>query len=94
MWFPYRSNPTPVHVENSQYFFFIAHAQVHDLEVRTQKCKDNVSEIQTIMSTWKALPLFERSDVKHDSLLKLDDREERCNKRSGPNAHAPAHLRS
>ena len=55
--------------------------KVHDLEVRTQKCKDNVKEVQNIMSTWKTLPLFERSDVKHDCLIKLDDREERCNKR-------------
>ena len=51
------------------------------MEERTQKCKNNVQEIQTIMATWKALPLFERHDVKHESLLKLDDRDERLHKR-------------
>ena len=55
--------------------------QVHDLEVRTQQCKDNVAEIVNIMATWKSTPLFERSDAKHDSLLKLDDRTERLQKR-------------
>ena len=61
--------------------FTIIPQQVHDLEVRTQKCKDNVAQIQTIMATWKASALFERADVKHDALLKLDDREDRLNKR-------------
>ena len=64
------------------------------MEVRTQQCKDNVTEIVNIMATWKSTPLFERHDAKHDFLLKLDDREERCNKRyteiekAGDNIHA------
>ncbi|XP_076453714.1 LOW QUALITY PROTEIN: dynein beta chain, ciliary-like [Babylonia areolata] len=55
--------------------------QVHDLEVRVQKAKDNVEEIQKIMTTWSKQPLFERKEDKHDTLLNLDDREERINRR-------------
>ncbi|XP_063312141.1 dynein axonemal heavy chain 9 [Pelobates fuscus] len=53
---------------------------VHDLERRVQKARDNVEEIQTIMKTW-VLPIFERKDGKRDSLLNLDDRTERLEKR-------------
>ena len=56
---------------------------VHNLERRAQKCKDNVEEIQKIMATWKTHPLFERKEGKHDSLLNLDDREDRLKKRWG-----------
>ena len=55
--------------------------QVHDLEVRVQKAKDNVEEIQKIMTTWTKQPLFERKEDKYDTLLNLDDREDRINKR-------------
>lgn len=54
---------------------------VHDLDIRVQKAKDNVDEIQRLMSTWSKTPLFERKDDKHDSLLHLDDREDRLKKR-------------
>nr|KAG5690881.1 hypothetical protein BaRGS_028913 [Batillaria attramentaria] len=54
---------------------------VHDLEVRVQKSKDNVDEIQKIMTTWTKQPLFERKEDKHDSLLSMDDRVDRSNKR-------------
>ena len=54
---------------------------VKDLEERVQKAKDNVEKIKTIMATWSKLPLFERKEGKHESLLNLDDREERKNKR-------------
>ncbi|CAH2292037.1 dynein heavy chain 9, axonemal [Pelobates cultripes] len=53
---------------------------VHDLERRVQKARDNVEEIQAIMKTW-VLPIFERKDGKRDSLLNLDDRSERLEKR-------------
>ena len=55
--------------------------KVHDLEVRVQKAKDNVEEIQKIMTTWTKQPLFERKEDKYDTLLNLDDREDRINKR-------------
>ncbi|MGH0123010.1 UNVERIFIED_CONTAM: hypothetical protein FKN15_017133 [Acipenser sinensis] len=53
---------------------------VHDLERRLQKTKDNVEEMQNIMKTWVA-PIFERKEGKKDSLLNLDDRQERLEKR-------------
>ncbi|KAM8946996.1 dynein axonemal heavy chain 9 [Pelodytes ibericus] len=53
---------------------------VHDLERRVQKARDNVQEIQAIMKTW-VLPIFERKDGKKDTLLNLDDRTERLEKR-------------
>ncbi|XP_070187600.1 dynein beta chain, ciliary-like isoform X2 [Littorina saxatilis] len=55
--------------------------QVHDIEERVQRAKDNVEEIQKIMTTWTKQPLFERKEDKHDTLLNLDDRDERINKR-------------
>ncbi|MBN3279379.1 DYH9 protein, partial [Polyodon spathula] len=53
---------------------------VHDLERRLQKTKDNVEEMQNIMKTW-VTPIFERKEGKKDSLLNLDDRPERLEKR-------------
>lgn len=53
---------------------------VHDLEKRVQKARDNVEEIQSIMKTW-VLPIFERKDGKKETLLNLDDRSERLEKR-------------
>jgi dynein heavy chain len=55
--------------------------KVHDLEQRVQKTKDNVEQIQKLMATWSKLPLFERKEGKNESLLNLDDREERLKKR-------------
>ncbi|XP_067673689.1 dynein beta chain, ciliary-like [Haliotis asinina] len=57
--------------------------KVHDLETRVQKAKDNVEKIQKIMTTWSKNPLFVRKEDKHDSLLNLDDRVERLQKRYG-----------
>uniref|UniRef100_H2YYB5 AAA+ ATPase domain-containing protein n=1 Tax=Ciona savignyi TaxID=51511 RepID=H2YYB5_CIOSA len=54
--------------------------QVHDLELRVQKAKDNVVKINKIMSEW-VLPVFERKENKKDALLNLDDREDRLSKR-------------
>ncbi|XP_072259402.1 dynein axonemal heavy chain 9 [Pyxicephalus adspersus] len=53
---------------------------VHDLERRVQKARDNVDEIQTVMKSW-VLPIFERKDGKKDTLLNLDDRNERLERR-------------
>ncbi|XP_073435796.1 dynein axonemal heavy chain 9 isoform X2 [Dendrobates tinctorius] len=53
---------------------------VHDLERRVQKARDNVEEILAIMKTW-VLPLFERKDGKRETVLNLDDRSERLEKR-------------
>lgn len=52
---------------------------VHDLEKRLQRTKDNVEEIKSIMKNW-AHPIFERKDGKKDTLLNLEDKQERLEK--------------
>ena len=52
-----------------------------DLESRVQKTKNNVEELQKLMSTWSKLPLFVRKEEKNDVLLNLTDRDDRLNKR-------------
>ena len=54
---------------------------VHGLEKRLQKSKDNVEQIQKLMSTWSKTPLFERMEGKNTTLLILNDREDRLRKR-------------
>jgi len=56
--------------------------QVHDLENRLQRSKDNVEQIQKLMSSWSKTPLFERMEGKHTTLLNLTDREDRLRRRN------------
>ncbi|KGL87447.1 Dynein heavy chain 9, axonemal, partial [Charadrius vociferus] len=53
---------------------------VHDLERRIQKAKNNVEEIQTIVRSWVS-PIFERKDCKRESLLSLEDCQDRLERR-------------
>lgn len=53
---------------------------VHDLEQRIQKAKNNVEEIQTTMQSWVS-PIFERKDGKRESLLSLEDCQDRLERR-------------
>ncbi|NXM72263.1 DYH9 protein, partial [Serilophus lunatus] len=53
---------------------------VHDLEQRVHKSKDNVEEIQRIVGSW-ASPLLERKDCKRESVLSLEDCQDRLEKR-------------
>ena len=53
---------------------------VHDLEQRIQKAKNNVEEIQTIVQSWVS-PIFERKDCKRESLLSLEDCQDRLERR-------------
>lgn len=55
--------------------------QVHDLEKRVQQAKDNVDGIKKIMAEWTKQPLFERKELKKESLLSLDDRQDKLKKR-------------
>ena len=55
--------------------------EVIDLESRVQKAKNNVEEVQKLMSTWSKSPLFTRKEEKNDCLLNLTDREDRLKKR-------------
>ena len=64
-------------------------SMVFDLEQRLQKSKNNIIDIQSIMSTWSKSPLYERASARAttdkqtsgDSLLILTDMDERLNKR-------------
>ncbi|XP_064323504.1 dynein axonemal heavy chain 9 [Phalacrocorax carbo] len=49
---------------------------VHDLERRIQKAKNNVEEIQTTVRSWVS-PIFERKNGKRESLLSLEDCQDR-----------------
>ncbi|NXC42955.1 DYH9 protein, partial [Penelope pileata] len=53
---------------------------VHDLEQRIQKAKNNVEEIQSFVRSWGS-PIFERKDGKRESLLSLEDCQDRLEKR-------------
>ncbi|XP_009867872.1 PREDICTED: dynein heavy chain 9, axonemal-like, partial [Apaloderma vittatum] len=53
---------------------------VHDFERRIQKAKNNVEEIQMIVQSWVS-PIFERKDCRRESLLSLDDCQNRLEKR-------------
>ncbi|NWI85455.1 DYH9 protein, partial [Pitta sordida] len=53
---------------------------VRDLEQRVQKSKDNVEEIQRLVGSW-ASPILERKDCKRESVLSLEDCQDRLEKR-------------
>lgn len=53
---------------------------VQDLEQRIQKAKSNVEEIQSFVRSWGS-PIFERKDGKKESLLNLEDCQDRLEKR-------------
>ncbi|CAL8088370.1 unnamed protein product [Calicophoron daubneyi] len=55
--------------------------RVHDLQSRVVQTQENVKLIRTLMATWAKSPLFERKDGKRDTLLGLEDREDRCARR-------------
>lgn len=72
---------------------------VHDLEQRTQKAKNNVEEIQTMVGSW-ASPIFVRRDCKRESLLSLEDCQDRLERHyslvreSGQRIHLLVKVRS
>ncbi|NXW79744.1 DYH9 protein, partial [Hirundo rustica] len=53
---------------------------VCDLEQRVQKAKDNVQEIQSVVHSWGS-PIFERRDSKRESVLSLEECQERLERR-------------
>ncbi|CAI2736889.1 unnamed protein product, partial [Dicrocoelium dendriticum] len=59
----------------------LVHDRVQDLQRRVVQAQDNLQQQRNIMSTWSKLPLFERKDSRRDTLLSLDDREDRRHKR-------------
>ncbi|BHF75205.1 Dynein heavy chain 9, axonemal [Sparganum proliferum] len=54
---------------------------IKDLKARVVQGQENVEKISALMSTWNKIPLFERKEGKRETLLALDDREERASKR-------------
>ncbi|NXA70989.1 DYH9 protein, partial [Mohoua ochrocephala] len=53
---------------------------VHNLEQRVQRAKDNVEEIQSIVHSWGS-PVFERRDSKRESVLNLEECQEHLERR-------------
>lgn len=54
---------------------------VERLQIRMKKTQSNLSEIKRITSMWLKQPLFTRKDGKKDSVLCLNERENRVTKR-------------
>lgn len=53
---------------------------VCDLEQRVQRAKDNIEEIQSVVHSWGS-PIFERRDSKRESVLSLEECQERLERR-------------
>lgn len=54
---------------------------VDQLQQRMNSIQNNLKEIRALMSLWAKAPLFERKDSKKDTVLCLDERNDRKNKR-------------
>lgn len=54
---------------------------VRDLAYRVGRAKENCEAIQSIMKAWSKQSMFCRKDNKKGSLIQLEDREERVNKK-------------
>lgn len=54
---------------------------VNQLYQRVQKTQENVKRIRSILFSWAKTPVLCRKDCKKDTLLAIDDREERILKR-------------
>lgn len=56
---------------------------VHNLACRVTRAKENCETIQSMMKGWSKQALFCRKDNKKGSLIQLEDREDRVNKKYG-----------
>ncbi|KAM8734967.1 dynein axonemal heavy chain 11 [Acanthopagrus schlegelii] len=54
---------------------------VHDLVCRVSRAKENCEVIQSVMKGWSKQVMFCRKDNKKGSLIQLEDREDRVNKK-------------
>ncbi|XP_070822029.1 dynein axonemal heavy chain 11 [Chaetodon trifascialis] len=54
---------------------------VHDLVCRVGRAKENCEAIQSVMKAWSKQAMFCRKDNKKGSLIQLEDREDRVNKK-------------
>lgn len=57
------------------------HTLVGNLQQHLQKSQDNINEIKNILKPFARKPLFERKDGRKDTVLNVDEREERTVKR-------------
>ncbi|XP_049878702.1 dynein beta chain, ciliary [Pectinophora gossypiella] len=57
------------------------HTLVGNLYQRMSKIQENLKDMKSVMKVWATQPLFERKEGKKDTLLNLEDRQERTNKR-------------
>lgn len=57
------------------------HTLVGNLQQHLQKSQENINEIKNILIPYARKPLFERKDGRRDTVLCIDEREERKNKR-------------
>lgn len=57
------------------------HTLVGNLQQHLQKSQDNINEIKSILKPFARKPLFERKDGRKDTVLSVDEREERTAKR-------------
>ncbi|XP_066487525.1 dynein axonemal heavy chain 11 [Tiliqua scincoides] len=69
--------------QKENYWEYTEHmkAQVHDLEQRLQRSKDNIKVIQKIMKSWMEHPLFSRKDNRREALLNTEDKEDTLTKK-------------
>ncbi|KAI5645013.1 dynein heavy chain and region d6 of dynein motor domain-containing protein [Phthorimaea operculella] len=70
------------------------HTLVGSLFQRMSKIQDNLIEIKEVMKVWATQPLFERKDGKKDTLLNLEDRAERTNKRYNDITSTADHIKA
>lgn len=54
---------------------------VQDLVCRVSRAKENCNTIQSVMKGWSKQPMFCRKDNKKGTLIQLEDREDRVNKK-------------
>lgn len=54
---------------------------VERLQIRMQQTQCNLNEIKATMSAWTKTPLFERKDSKKDSVLCMEERNDRIARR-------------
>lgn len=57
------------------------HTMVGNLQQHVQKCQENLLEIRNILIPFARKPVFERKDNKKDTILCVDEKEERLKKR-------------
>lgn len=57
------------------------HILVGNLQSNLQKCQNNLNEIKNVLIPFARQPLFERKDGKKDTVLCIEERDERLAKR-------------